>query len=70
MAPKKRVGKRKSTLINFIKHTIKSGVSNMNSANAMYANCRIRKNSNFEIISSEIYGHILKEWINFNTTDV
>ena len=34
MAPKKRVGKRKSTLINFIKHTIKSGVSNMNSADA------------------------------------
>ena len=34
MALKKRVGKRKSTLINFIEHTIKSGVSNMNSANA------------------------------------
>ncbi len=34
----------------------------------MYANCRIVRNSNFEIISSEIYGHILKEWVNFNTT--
>jgi hypothetical protein len=72
MALKKRVGKRKSTLINFIKHTIKSGVSNMNSADAPACMpiVALEKNSNFEIISSEIYGHILKEWVNFNTTDV
>ncbi len=29
-------------------------------------NCIVR-NSNCEILSSEIYGHILKEWVNLNT---